>query len=253
MIKLKDILKEIEGYDHAMWLSGQTKALEINLKVEFPQIADLSLFVKSSGEELFLNSIRMKPNERGKGIGRKVMDRIIEFADKHGLYLTLKPGPEKGYKEKLNQFYKSFGFYPNKGRKGLSQYGGAFGTYWIRRPEKNIEEIINEEVIKVVVGIIDPQDQIKSKLTLYSGDQGSHGSLGYYYGLKWRYNPKTKTVYWSSLNRSQQTDSDITGVENHLYKKYGFEVNNNIDLFDSTDFGIKNINLAHGIMNEIYL
>lgn len=246
----KDLILEMEGYDPEMALRGKVKRLELELKVEYPQIADLSLFLRSGGEELHLNSIRMKPNEKGKGIGRKVMDRIIEFADQNKLYITLKPAPEKGYKEKLLQFYKSFGFYPNRGNRALSQFGGAFGVYWIRRPKSSLKETINEETIKVVVGIIDPQDQIKSELTLYAGDKGSHASFNYNYGLKWRYNPKTKIVYWSGLNRGQQTADDIINVENHLYKKYGFYVDDNIDLFDEEHFGLKNINLAHGIMDN---
>jgi len=128
-------------------IRGKVKGLELKLKVEFPQLADLSLYITSGGEELHLNSINVKPNFRGQGIGGKVMDKIIDFADENGLYITLKPNPQSGYKSKLLKFYKRFGFYPNKGRRGISKYGGAFGIYWIRPPRKKVQkisEIINE-------------------------------------------------------------------------------------------------------------
>lgn len=130
-----DILNEIEGYDPLVELMGAVKRLEVNLKSEFPELDDLSIFLRSEGEELHLNSLRVNPNERQKGIGRKVMEKLIEFADKYGLYLTLHPQPEKGYKQRLLQFYKQFGFYPNKGSRGISKYGGAFGIDWIRKPK----------------------------------------------------------------------------------------------------------------------
>ena len=137
MIKLKDILLEIQGHDPITKLIGDVKRLELNLKVAFPALANLSIFLRGN-KELYLNSIRMKPNEKGKGYGRKVMNEIIKFTDENGLYITLHPQPDKGYKEKLLKFYKLFGFYPNKGRRGLSQYGGAFGLYLIRPPKKKI-------------------------------------------------------------------------------------------------------------------
>lgn len=130
-----------DDYNSTAGLRGEVRRLEIGLEIEFPQLADLSLVTGLDGEELHLNSIRVKPNERGKGIGEKVMDRILKFADEKGLYVTLKPVPERGYKEKLHKFYKRFGFYRNVGRKGISKYGGAFGVYWIRRPVKrNVNE-----------------------------------------------------------------------------------------------------------------
>lgn len=132
---LYENINEMEGYDPLLEKMGIVKRFEIGLKVAFPQLADINLSLKSDGEELHLNSIRMKPGETGKGYGKKIMDKIIQFADMNGYYITLKPVPDKGYKEKLHRFYKMFGFYPNKGRKGIDRYGGAFGIYWIRPPK----------------------------------------------------------------------------------------------------------------------
>lgn len=115
-------------------LRSEIKRMELDLKIEFPQLANLHIYLRSGGD-LYLNSLRVKPNERGKGIGHKVMERIIDFADKHNLYLTLHPVPEPRYKAKLQQFYKSFGLRPNKGRRTLYQYSDPFHINWIRRPQ----------------------------------------------------------------------------------------------------------------------
>lgn len=151
MINIKKLiletLNEMGFFDSENELQVKVKGLEIQLKIEFPQLAYLALNSKSNQEELELGSINVKPNFRGMGIGAKVMDRIIKFADDNGLYITLKPNPQSGYKAKLLAFYKRFGFYPNTGRRGISHYGGAFGVYWIRPPNtptRKVTEIINE-------------------------------------------------------------------------------------------------------------
>ena len=137
---MEENLNEIKGYDPLIELMGEVKRLEINLKIKYPQLADLTIFLKSDGQELHLDSIRMKPNLKGHGIGGKVVQEICNFADEKGMYITLRPIPDKGYKEKLLRFYKQFGFYPNKGRYGLSQFGSAFGVDWIRRPKQKKEK-----------------------------------------------------------------------------------------------------------------
>jgi len=151
MINIKKLIletfEEMGLVDPRKELQGKVKGLEIQLKVEFPQLADLALNLKSNGEEMELGSIKVKPNLQGKGIGAKVMDRIIKFADDNDLYITLKPQPQTGYKTKLLKFYKRFGFYPNVGRRGISHYGGAFGIYLIRKPKpttRKVSEVINE-------------------------------------------------------------------------------------------------------------
>src|ERR1035437_1623118 len=117
-------------------LKSEVEKLESDLKREFSQIQYLHMYPTSGGEELFINSLHLHPETQGKGYGSQIMDTIIDFSDQRGLYITLKPQADSGHKEDLARFYKRFGFYPNKGRRGLSQYGGAFGVYWIRRPKK---------------------------------------------------------------------------------------------------------------------
>jgi hypothetical protein len=102
--------------------------------------------------------------------------------------------------------------------------------------------------IPVVTGIISPQGEIQSTLDK-PDEHNSHYGLKYHYGTKWRYNPKTKIVYWPSTNWSEQSDEDLISVENHLHKKYGFEVKDHIDM--NFKGGHKYVNAAHGIVKEI--
>ena len=49
--------------------------------------------------------------ERSKGIGTKVMEEIISFADRYGLSVALTPSSDFGGSIKLlEKFYKQFGF-----------------------------------------------------------------------------------------------------------------------------------------------
>lgn len=106
------------------------------------------------------------------------------------------------------------------------------------------ENIINEtKTIPVVIGIIDTEKGVLSKLGITA-----HSLLGYHFGSKWRYNPETKIVYWSTLNHSDQTNEDMMSVENHLRKKYGYKVINHIDMNQSG--GHKYIKISHGETDE---
>ena len=150
-IKMPQIpLVEIEKKEDISELRNKLTGLEIQLKVEFPELQELNIYPRSNAEEIFLGSIKVKPNYRkgaihgGRKVGTRVMERITQFADEHNLYISLHPNPERGYKEKLLRFYKSFGFFPNKGRRGISRFGGAFGVDWIRKPKSKVYKQVNE-------------------------------------------------------------------------------------------------------------
>lgn len=147
MINIKKLIletiSEMERDDPNIVLKSEIQRLELELKIEFPELDDLHFYLKSGGD-LYLNSLRVKPAYRRKGIGRKVVERIIDFADKYNLYVTLHPSPQPRFKAKLKQFYRNLGFKPNKGRRTLYQYADPFHINWIKRPEgggpKNVME-----------------------------------------------------------------------------------------------------------------
>jgi len=66
--------------------------------------------------DIRLNNIWIPPEERNKGIGSRIMKGLSKYADKQNKRITLNQAPEKGKKAKLQKFYQSHGFQPNKGR-----------------------------------------------------------------------------------------------------------------------------------------
>lgn len=64
-------------------------------------------------EHLYLGLIDVKPEERGKGMGKRFTKGITKYADKHHLPVSVKPGPEKGREKDLDRFYRNFGFKDN--------------------------------------------------------------------------------------------------------------------------------------------
>ena len=97
-----------------------------------------------------------------------------------------------------------------------------------------------------VIGIITTTGEVLSELSYES-----HSFWGYHYGSKWRYNPQTKIVYWSCQNWSDQTNDNKIDVENHLHKKYGYEVKDHIDM--NCKGGYKYVGVSHGdVINETH-
>ena len=65
-----------------------------------------------------LSRIVVPKEQRGTGIGAKVMEAVVREADKDGATVTLSPSTDFGAssKARLVAFYKRFGFVENKGR-----------------------------------------------------------------------------------------------------------------------------------------
>jgi GNAT superfamily N-acetyltransferase len=109
---------------------------ELLLKYQ-QQIDDLFFHGTIQPDVLYLSSIRIKPEFRRQGIGSEIMDKIKKFADENNLIITLSPEAERGYKKKLDNFYKNHGFVYNTGRKKDYRLSSFFGKNMIRRPTKN--------------------------------------------------------------------------------------------------------------------
>lgn len=64
-----------------------------------------------------LNLSKLVANERGQGFGTAFMNDLVAEADKTGKRIDLSPSADfGGNKKRLEEFYKRFGFVPNKGR-----------------------------------------------------------------------------------------------------------------------------------------
>ena len=82
----------------------------------------ITLYMDREGDSLILSSIKVPNNERGIGIGSKVMEEISDYADKveMNVYLTPSIGLGATSVSRLKKFYKRFGF-QNKPRNDFSQ------------------------------------------------------------------------------------------------------------------------------------
>lgn len=81
------------------------------LESEFNIILDLY----DNGRWLELSRIVVPEESRGSGVGSKVMQRIVDFADREGKKIYLTPSKDFGATSvsRLSKFYKGFGFVKN--------------------------------------------------------------------------------------------------------------------------------------------
>ena len=133
MISLRHLIFETWAPDPKTELESKIQQLEKDLEREHPEISDLHIYL-APNNSLYIGSIRIRPEHRKQGIGRKVIQKIKDFADVHRLVISLAPQAEARYKEKLDRFYKSLGFVVNKGRNRDYQLSDPFGRTMYRRP-----------------------------------------------------------------------------------------------------------------------
>lgn len=76
---------------------------------------NITLDLYDNGKWLELSRIIVPKESRGSGTGSKVMQRIVDFADKEGKKIYLTPSKDFGATSvsRLEQFYKEFGFVKN--------------------------------------------------------------------------------------------------------------------------------------------
>ena len=75
-----------------------------------------ALDIYEDAKSLKLSRIIINPESRGSGAGTDIMNDLINYADKTKKIITLTPSSDfGGNKNRLVQFYKRFGFKPNKG------------------------------------------------------------------------------------------------------------------------------------------
>lgn len=117
------------------------KELESYIANKYPSVA-LDLAGKDTTGPLTVSRIVVPPNERGQGLGGRVMQDIIEFADNNGRQLALTPDSALGTpKSRLNSWYREMDFQPNKGRSRDFSISEAM----VRDPKPNREALYRGE------------------------------------------------------------------------------------------------------------
>ncbi len=71
---------------------------------------------KTRAGHIELHSLEVPKEKRKRGIGTRIMKGLTNYASKQKEPVALTPRADKGYKGKLDKFYRSHGFKPNKGR-----------------------------------------------------------------------------------------------------------------------------------------
>lgn len=91
------------------------------IRDKYDGLKSFELNINKHTGDLRLDSIIIDKSRQGEGIGTKVLDDLIQYADAHDKRLTLTPAQknkEHGTtsSSRLQKFYRRFGFVPNKGR-----------------------------------------------------------------------------------------------------------------------------------------
>jgi ribosomal protein S18 acetylase RimI-like enzyme len=86
------------------------------LGAKYPDV-DFNLMQRGDGGLATLSKVVVPPAQRGQGVGSSFMRDLTEAADADRATLALSPSSDfGGSKARLIEFYRRFGFVPNKGR-----------------------------------------------------------------------------------------------------------------------------------------
>lgn len=109
----------------------------------YDYIQGLSIYENATS--LILERIEIKKEYKNKGVGTKIMNMLISYADETKKIIALTPADDfGGDKNRLIQFYKRFGFKPNQGyHKNFS-----FKDSMIRYPKLNETKLLVKTLLK---------------------------------------------------------------------------------------------------------
>ena len=94
-----------------------SQAGAINVKALADQFPNVKFDLMQRDNNATLGRLIVPPEQRGQGIGTKFMGELSRAADVDGATVALSPSADfGGNKNRLIDFYKQFGFVPNKGR-----------------------------------------------------------------------------------------------------------------------------------------
>lgn len=95
---------------------------------------EVDIYLSSSGE-IHLSRIFVPKENRKQGVGSRMMQFIVNYADKENKIITLSPATDFGGTSinRLKNFYKNFGFVENKGKNKNYKYSSTMIRYPIKR------------------------------------------------------------------------------------------------------------------------
>ena len=114
------------------------------------------LDIYENKSSLILSRIVINDKARNTGIGTKIMDLLVRYADTNKQIVALTPSSDfGGNKNKLVQFYKRFGFKMNKGQYKSFEFRDTMIRYprgineWVNSDSNkdNIKRLLREVII----------------------------------------------------------------------------------------------------------
>lgn len=96
---------------------------------------NVKLIAFESSDSIKISSIIVPKEERGKGAGTEIIELIKQYAQEVNKPVYLSPSPERGYKQKLKNFYKRLGFVDNKGRNIDYRFSSPTSPTMIWKPK----------------------------------------------------------------------------------------------------------------------
>lgn len=104
----------------------------------------VGLNIYEDSKSLKLSRIVIKDEFKNRGIGTDIMNDLIIYADDNKKIVTLTPSSDfGGNKNRLVQFYKKFGFKPNKGVHKSYEYMDTM-VRWPKLSENSSKAIIKK-------------------------------------------------------------------------------------------------------------
>jgi GNAT superfamily N-acetyltransferase len=109
---------------------------------------DIEIYEDS--KSIRLAKIVINKDSRGLGIGSKVLKDLVEYSDMSGKVVVLTPSSDfGGDRNRLFQFYKKFGFKPNKGYFETLEYDEDMVRYpkqafSLNEVRKVVREVLQE-------------------------------------------------------------------------------------------------------------
>jgi hypothetical protein len=153
---------------------------------------------------------------------------------------------------KVKKFIINHPFFKHKKIDHISYWNEDIVGDWAGL--KTNSELLDEEKNYYLLGDCRNEnliDDIFGSVSDFAGQVDRNGDEFVYGNIKVTYDPETDIHYFWKKNiesKNLEENKKINGqsVADHLYKKYGYKIENQIDMSDPGN--IKNVNIIHGIM-----
>ena len=105
---------------------------------------DVRIYISEEPHQIYIHTIQVPEEKRRKGIGREIIELVKNYARSKNKPIVLEPSPERGYKKKLENFYKKLNFVKNQGKNKDFSLSRPFAQTMYWKPELEFSEWLNK-------------------------------------------------------------------------------------------------------------